>query len=160
MSAPRPVEYLYGHDTLMCGFDGNDCDCYGLHGRELWEYHLVRYRVTKKTAKRIYYVRSEPRRNRQVIVMDDLKIGFVDRQKLEADGEVTRKSAGWWTADFTLYATTDPPEWWERSYPDKPKPDVSQLRREMADAHPDRGGTRETFEAARSRYLVAKGVLA
>jgi hypothetical protein len=33
--------------------------------------------------------------------------------------------------------------------------DVKDLRRQMADAHPDRGGTSEGFIAARSRYLKA-----
>ena len=32
------------------------------------------------------------------------------------------------------------------------EPELKQLRREMADAHPDRGGTNEQFMAARKRY--------
>jgi len=34
-------------------------------------------------------------------------------------------------------------------------PDLKRLKREMADAHPDRGGTDEQFVAARQRYKQA-----
>jgi hypothetical protein len=34
-------------------------------------------------------------------------------------------------------------------------PDIKRLRMEMADAHPDRGGTDEGFIAARERYVKA-----
>lgn len=37
--------------------------------------------------------------------------------------------------------------------------DVKKLRAEMADAHPDRGGSRESFTVARERYLQAKSLL-
>jgi hypothetical protein len=35
--------------------------------------------------------------------------------------------------------------------------DIKRLKAEMADAHPDRGGTSETFAIARQRYLDARG---
>ncbi|MBE4791725.1 hypothetical protein [Streptomyces caniscabiei] len=36
---------------------------------------------------------------------------------------------------------------------------VKQLRREAADAHPDRGGTAEAFRVAHAAYLAAKQLL-
>jgi hypothetical protein len=157
----RPVEYLYGHDTMECGRGVEPCSCYELPAREAWQHHLVPFRITKKTARRIYYVRHEPHRDGQVFVGGDLEIGFVDRQKFEADGKVRRKGAGWWVADSTLYATTDPPEWWRPGRPAEPELELelSRLRVEMADAHPDRGGTAEGFMEARRRYLQAKGLV-
>jgi hypothetical protein len=35
------------------------------------------------------------------------------------------------------------------------EPELKQLRRQMADAHPDRGGTNDEFMAARKRYEQA-----
>src|SRR5690242_3709850 len=35
--------------------------------------------------------------------------------------------------------------------------EVKRLKAEMADAHPDRGGTSESFAVARERYLTARG---
>jgi len=35
--------------------------------------------------------------------------------------------------------------------------DVKRLKAEMAAAHPDRGGTNETFAVARRRYVEARG---
>ena len=59
----------------------------------------------------------------------------------------------------TVYATREAAEEdlhrWEREQEAKRKerePELKQLRREMADAHPDRGGTNEGFMAARQRY--------
>jgi hypothetical protein len=143
-SDARPVEYLYGHSS--CDYSSL-CPCSELTGRERWDYHIVPYRITRKTAKRIYYVRGQR-------TLDEPEIGYVDRQKLEADGKVYRRSGHWWDDDFPVYAR--PPE-----PPDEPAgpamADVSRLRAEMADAHPDRGGDRDSFMAARERYLAAKG---
>lgn len=124
-----PVEYLYGKD-------------YGEHTDFVSV--VVRFRITKKTAKRIYYVREETYRGPE--------IGFVDRIKLETEGKVYRRSGRWWEKDFPVYV--EPPEIISR----RPGPrSVSELRRAMADAHPDRGGDRDAFQAARSKYLQAKG---
>jgi hypothetical protein len=38
------------------------------------------------------------------------------------------------------------------------RPNLLELRRAMAAAHPDRGGSLEAFQLARARYLVAKAV--
>jgi hypothetical protein len=124
-----PVEYLYG----IAYADGKS-----------W---VKAYRITRKTPKRIYYIRE------QRFADEDPEIGFVNRQELESTGEVINRSRGWWDADFHLYA--EPPELHDSSSV-MPKT-LSELRAEMADAHPDRGGTREAFEAARVRYLAAKG---
>ena len=160
-SDAKPVEYLYGHNTWDCDTEGriDRCPCHDLPRREAWQFHLVPFRVTKKTVKRIYYVRREPHRVGQVFSTDELAIGFVDRRKLEADGEVRNRGVHWSQVDSHLYATTDPPEWWQRWRPAESMVDVSRLRVEMADAHPDRGGTAEGFMVARRRYLQAKGLV-
>lgn len=152
-SDAKPVEHLYARNRYSCDSDYQRCPCHDLPAREAWQYHLISFRITKKTAKRIYYVRRESR------VVDELEVGFVDRQKLEADGEVRNRGVHWSQHDSTLYATTDPPEWWNpwRSALSTETATLSQLRQEMADAHPDRGGDRDRFMAARDRYLAAKG---
>jgi hypothetical protein len=147
MTAPRQVEYLYAHDTHMCGFDGADCPCFHLTGRAKWDHHVIKLRITKKTAKRVYYLRPD--------AWADSRIGFVDRQQLEADGKVWRRSSGWWEPDAEVYAEhPDPPSGF---YLGEQQPDLSELRAEMADAHPDRGGTSAAFIEAHDRYLAAKG---
>lgn len=121
------VEYLYGQ-----WWDSEEL-----------VHHLVTFRITRKTPKRIYYVRRERG--------DDVEIGFVDRHALETTGEVHNRGAGgWWAADFHLYAV--PPEPAKHA---SAAPDLAALRTAMADAHPDRGGTSEAFIAARTRYKRA-----
>jgi hypothetical protein len=126
-----PVEYLYGTD----------------HGEHTdFKEVVVSFPITRKTAKRVYYVRS--RRGRDV---GDVEIGYVDRQELESKGEVRRKSGGWWEDDFHLYA--EPPDVGSR----RPAgPDLAELKAAMAAAHPDRGGTDEAFIAARRRFVAAR----
>lgn len=99
----------------------------------LGNHQILAHPITKKTAKRIYftYLNGRP--------------GFVDRRQIEADGEVyhgyTRRR---------LHLT--PPE-----IPSRPKPPtLPELRKAMADAHPDRGGTDAEFIKARQRYEAAK----
>jgi hypothetical protein len=124
-----PVEYLYGVD-------------YGEHTD--FKSVVVSFPITKKTAKRIYYVRSHR-------VPGDVEIGYIDRQELESKGEVWRRSGGWWEDDLCLYA--EPPDV-ELSRPSEP--DLAELKAAMAAAHPDRGGTSEAFIAARRRYVAAR----
>jgi hypothetical protein len=120
----KPIEYLYG---------------------ETWDeemvHSVVAFQVTKKTAKRIYYIRRER-------IPGDVEIGFVDRQKLEAKGDVYR-AGRWWDTDARLYL--EPPEREQR----QAAPDLAQLKAEMTAAHPDRGGTNEAFIAAHQRYKRA-----
>ena len=120
MSAPAAVEYLY--ELWDANWDDGP----------LGNYQIRRHPITKKTTKRIYFTYLNGRS------------GFVDRQQIEADGEIyhgyTRRR---------LHLT--PPE-----IPSRPKPpSLPELRKAMADAHPDRGGTDEAFIAARQRYEAA-----
>lgn len=130
MNAPQPVEFLYG---IQAGqYDGND---------DWHDPHVVAFRIWKKTPKRTYYVAREwgPRP----------PIRFVDRHRIETDGEVYQRSRHWFEPDKHLYLT-------EPEIPSAPKPSIADLKAAMAAAHPDRGGTNETFIAARRRYETAR----
>ena len=98
----------------------------------LGNYQVLRYEITKKTPKRIYFVMNG-------------RSGFVDRQRIEADGEILH--------GYTLRRLhLNPPE-----IPGQRKsPSLPELKQAMADAHPDRGGTDEAFIAARARYERAR----
>jgi hypothetical protein len=112
---------------------------------ELWDanwddgplsnYQILAHPITKKTAKRIYFTYST----------GGHRSGYVDRQKIEAAGEIYH--------GYTLRRLhlTQP------EIPHRPKPpSLPELRKAMADAHPDRGGTDEAFIAARTRYEQAR----
>lgn len=109
------------------------CACYAVHlyGVEYGTGRSVAFRVLKRTAHRIFYVRREI-------------IGTVDRQQLDDVGWV-RRAAAYDAADLVVY--TDPPT---------PERKLSPLRAAMADAHPDRGGTAEAFIRARDAYVAAR----
>ncbi|MFD7763606.1 hypothetical protein [Streptomyces microflavus] len=98
----------------------------------LGNYKVLRHEITKKTARRIYFVmRGHP--------------GFVDRQRIEAAGEIFYRPVA-----RTLYLT-------EPEVPGQPtQPSLPELKQAMAKAHPDRGGTHEAFVAARARFERAK----
>jgi hypothetical protein len=99
----------------------------------LGNYKILRHPITKKTAKRIYFTLSNGGSS------------YVDRQRIEADGEVYH---GYSRRRLHL---TQP------EIPSKPQPpSLPELRKAMADAHPDRGGTNEAFIAARQRYERAR----
>ncbi len=100
---------------------------------------VVKFRITRKTPRRIYYLPHEWRDEQR----------FVDRAVLERDGKVTRKSGGWWESFLTVYLT--PPVLAEVQ-----EPNLAELKAAMAEAHPDRGGNDEAFIAARQRYERAK----
>ncbi|MCQ8831829.1 hypothetical protein [Streptomyces malaysiensis] len=120
-ATPKAVEYLY--EVWDANWDNGP----------LGNYKILRHPIRKKTAKRIYfdYVSGRP--------------GCVDRQQLEADGEIYN---GYTRRRLHLA----PPE-----IPSRPKkPSLSELRKAMADAHPDRGGTDAEFIAARERYERAR----
>ncbi|WP_399554190.1 hypothetical protein OG582_40395 (plasmid) [Streptomyces anulatus] len=98
----------------------------------LGNYKVLRYEITKKTPKRIYFVMNG-------------RSGFVDRPRIEADGEILH---GYTRRRLHL----NPPE-----IPSQRKsPSLPELKQAMADAHPDRGGTDEAFIAARARYERAR----
>ncbi|MFJ5155755.1 hypothetical protein ACIQCF_30125 [Streptomyces sp. NPDC088353] len=120
------------------------------HGARQWVHsRVVRLPITKKTPRRIYYLRSsEP---------GEFEQGYIDRQHFEAHGWV-------WSSRYNkIYA--EPPEVPEDK-PFDPAPyraatvpsvdEVKRLKAEMAAAHPDRGGTSEAFITARQRYMEAR----
>lgn len=130
MNETVPVEFLYGIEAGH--WEGND---------DVWVPHrVVSFRITKKTPKRIYYVARD---------WGQPEIRFVDRQRLEADGEIWRRSAQWWEPDIRLYLN---PPVIEQAV----KPDLAELKAAMAAAHPDRGGSDTEFIAARQRYERAR----
>lgn len=133
---PGRIEYLYGK-----WWDNEDCKS-----------RLVTFRITKKTPRRVYYAREWP----FTFADGEPHIGYVDRQKLEADGEVRNRGVHWSEPDRYLYA--EPPDLSRRQPPTpaEQEAELSRLRAEMADAHPDRGGTNDGFIAARRRYVQAK----
>ena len=106
------------------------------------------FRITKKTKKRIFYCR-------QPSDMDyyshlEKEIGFVDRAKLERDGEIYNHGRHWSAYDFHLYLAPPP------SREHAPLPNLPELKAAMAAAHPDRGGSSEAFIEARVRYERAR----
>ncbi|MEU2450074.1 WhiB family transcriptional regulator [Streptomyces sp. NPDC012765] len=136
-AVPAPVEYLYGVEPPH--WEGND---------DVWvPARVVRFRITRKTSRRIWYVRSER--------PDAPRIGSVNRVQLEAEGQVYRASGtGWWEPDKCLYLA--PPVVAPDSSVRPPARSVAELRQAMAAAHPDRGGTDEEFMAARAAYQEAR----
>lgn len=127
---PVRIEYVYGIEA-------------GHEELNSWiPTRVVRFRVTKKTARRIYYDANTLDRHLG-------RVRFVDRTALERDGEVRRRSAGWWEPDITVYL--QPPVLEEPA-----RPGLSELRARMTAAHPDRGGDHEAFIAAREAYERAK----
>lgn len=100
----------------------------------LGNYKVLRHEITKKTPKRIYFV------------LNHGQSGFVDRQRIEADGEIVHYSYGWRRLHLAL------PEIPHQSK----RASLPELRQAMADAHPDRGGTDEAFIVARQRYERAR----
>ncbi|WP_369043438.1 hypothetical protein [Streptomyces sp. Midd1] len=101
----------------------------------LGNYQIRKHPITRKTARRIYFTYST----------GGHRAGFVDRQRIEADGEIYH---GYTRRRLHLAS----PE-----IPTAPKPkSLAELKAEMAAAHPDRRGTDEAFIAARKRYESAR----
>ncbi|MER6351240.1 hypothetical protein ABT186_05160 [Streptomyces sp. NPDC001634] len=121
----EPIGYLYAVELGRYDLD----DVTWIPGK------VVSFPITKKTAKRVYYLRPRG--------PFEWQPGYVDRQELERHGSV--RGAHW----LQLFAT--PPEIPKPVTP----PSVKELKAAMAAAHPDRGGTDEAFIAARERYLKA-----
>ncbi|MFI8265328.1 hypothetical protein [Streptomyces sp. NPDC085665] len=129
--AADPVEYLYAVDA---GGEHNDFTA-----------EVVAFRITRRTARRVYYVRDE-RRGEPVL-------GFVDRQALEADGQVRRAAKYAFEPYTTLYAA--PPDL-ARNQGGAQQVDLTVLKQRMKQAHPDVGGTDAEFIAARDAYERAR----
>lgn len=125
------------------------------HGARRWVHsRMVRLPIAKKTAKRIYYLRSsEP---------EEFEQGYIDRQHFEAHGWVwsSRYDKIWAQPpeipDDKPYV---PPPFNPASYQTATVPsadELKRLKRAMADAHPDRGGTDAEFIAAHRKYEQAR----
>jgi hypothetical protein len=149
------VEYLYSYGG--CYSDGMPCGCEELTGAERIFYHTAKFQILRKTKKRVYYIRKT-----QPFLDDDRDPaaygnGYVNRLKLEAEGEVYNRGRHWSTADFHLYRSVELPlSRFQYNEDRQAKPDLAVLKAEMAAAHPDRSGSNEAFIAARSRYVEAR----
>ncbi|MFE7856019.1 hypothetical protein [Streptomyces sp. NPDC057403] len=97
---------------------------------------VLSFPITRKTAKRVYYLRPRG--------PFEWEPGYVDRQELERTGSVP--AARW----LTLFAT--PPELPKPVVP----PGLKELKAAMAAAHPDAGGSNEQFIKARAKYVEAR----
>jgi hypothetical protein len=143
-SDARAVEYLYGH----------------YHGSEDCDGHPARFRIIKKTAKRVFYIRHEEPLDQfgepiKGIKGNDYGIGYIDRQKLETDGFVYNRRASWVSAEFHLYASFE--GMMQSLFHERTAPlNIEKLKAEMAAAHPDRGGSSAAFIEARARYVAAR----
>ncbi|MFJ2737666.1 hypothetical protein [Streptomyces sp. NPDC087317] len=129
------------------------------HGARRWVHsRLVRLPIVKKTARRIFFLRSsEP---------GEFEQGYIDRQMFEAQGWV------WSSRYSTIYAEPPevpadkpfiPPTFDTPSYRAATAPsldEVKRLKAAMAAAHPDRGGSDTEFIAAHRRYVEARRRLA
>lgn len=129
----QAIEYLYAIEAEH--YEGDDSRFYVPK-------RVITFRITKKTAKRIYYLRREQ--------FGRMEVGYVDRQQIEADGELFRKSAGWWELDARLYLKPPVLETYA------PAPDLAALKAAMRAAHPDVGGSHEAFLEAHERYEQAR----
>jgi hypothetical protein len=112
-------------------------------------------RVTKVTARRVYFMYGEgvPKYQRE-------KPRILDRTILQGTGRDALPKH-WNSCYLTLYVKREDAEAACQQHDRrhryvKPKLDLQALRRAMADAHPDRGGTDEAFRAARQRDVTAK----
>jgi hypothetical protein len=165
----HPVGYLY----VVCAGIGY----HGCPARDHWWVRVVP--IVRKTAKLIYYTSDSWDRHAAVV-----SPGCVSREQLETDtrcrddcsrGEARcrhgypagvvpvpadRRRPG--PASQLFFATRDAAEDYlhhgERKRAGQPRPEalsLKELRRAMADAHPDRGGTAEQFIEAHRRYEMA-----
>jgi len=116
------------------------------------------FRITKKTAKRIFYVKAEKEET-----FDGERIGFVPRHRVAED----------WPGPTWRELRDLQERVGRRNAPKfflKPRPsgfhdrgeipiDLAHLKAEMAAAHPDRGGSNSAFIEARKRYVEARARL-
>ncbi|MVO84148.1 hypothetical protein GPA10_05025 [Streptomyces sp. p1417] len=125
-TTPAPSEFLY--ELWDANWDDGP----------LGNYQVLAHPITKKTARRIYFTYSTGIR----------RPAYVDRQRIETDGVIYHGR----TLRRLHLAPPELPELLDRPR----QPTLPELRKAMADAHPDRGGTDEAFIAARRRYERAK----
>jgi hypothetical protein len=154
MDRPRLTEYLYV-----------PCVRIRRHGYPARAHRWVReVPVVKKTATLIYYT-SDSWDRREAVVSP----GCISREQFEAAGVIPIPGprgrpgpagrlffASREAAEAALYQRED--ERTERGRPGAPtirELPIRELRRAMADAHPDRGGSADQFIEARRRYETA-----
>ncbi|MFD3640676.1 hypothetical protein [Streptomyces griseus] len=135
---PNPIGYLYAVEPGRLEYNGN------------WiEGATVKFPITRKTARRIYYLRP-----RGPIAHNVWEPGYIDRQEFERHGHVR--------VPYWLLLFAKPPVFPDVSlrqpqrHQPAPAPDLKALKAAMAAAHPDRGGTNAEFIAARQRYVQAR----
>jgi hypothetical protein len=110
------------------------------------------FRITKKTTKRIFYVKE--------IYCDEPQVGFVPRYRVADDwpGPSWRElrdledKVGW--RNVPRFFLKPRPPGFDRE--PLPKIDLHKLKAEMAAAHPDKGGSNEAIREARARYVEAR----
>lgn len=139
--AARAASLAEAADGYLYAIRRTDRETYTNTG-EVVEGQLVRFPITRRTGKRVYFLAYRLRG-------DFLGHGHADAAQLARDGEADVIGEGW-PADFhnTFYATREAAEAVAHG-------DIKQLRRQMASVHPDRGGTAGQFMAARKRYEQA-----
>lgn len=127
MTDLNPADFIYG--AFVSSWVDDET---GDHNRQVYPFQVI-----KRTPKFIYYMGPYKHRRR------------IDREAFERDGSIATRR--YWEHDHHLFARYEDAE--RDIAPFEPgAPDVRQLRREMADAHPDAGGSAEAFIAARERY--------
>ena len=131
MTDLSPTDFIYG--AFVSSWVDDET---GDHARQVYP-----FRVIKRTPKFIYYEGPYKHRRR------------IDREAFERDGSIATRR--YWEHDHHLFATFGDAEKDIAPF-EAGAPDVRQLRREMADAHPDAGGSDEAFIAARQRYERAR----
>ena len=118
---------------------------------------VVAVPIIRKTAKRIYYSSDSWDRIKAVV-----SPGSISRQKFEIAGVIPIPGPRPGSAGQLFFATRQAAEY--PLYRGKREPAgqavrdasvIKDLRRAMADAHPDRGGTADKFIEARRRYQTA-----
>jgi hypothetical protein len=149
----RVVEYLYSNKY-------NDSE---LGEKSYYSYY--RFRILKRTKKRIFYLRKKEEIDEHGVPIDyaniisssdtDDNTGMIDRQKLEAEKRVS--SGHTWDYDWHLFASLEDALADSRRH-DKPEVpvDLAALKAAMAAAHPDKGGSNAAFIEARARYVAAR----
>lgn len=156
-----PVEYLYV-PCIRIRYDGRSAQT------RRWVQEVP---IVKKTATLIYYT-SDSWNRREAVVGP----GCISREQFETD--TTRRHDGYpagvipipgdrhrpGQAGWLFFATREAAETHlyrgERERAEHSAPEaglIKALRRAMADAHPDRGGTTDQFIQARHRYQAALG---
>jgi hypothetical protein len=124
--------------------------------RDAWDYHMVKFQITKKTAKRIFYLRDPINivdRGYPNIRGQSDGTARIDRQKIEAEGSVY--TGHHWCPDSKVYLAPPPLPKWERDV-ERVAADLPALKAAMIAAHPDKGGSKELFIVARAKYVAAR----